>query len=61
MHAAARHGRKEHQSSKLGLGVQNIANKKPVLDDLDPTGRGFAFNLYDGYGRVPYLRYTQTF
>jgi iron complex outermembrane receptor protein len=46
---------------KIALGVQNVANRGPVLDSLDPTGRGFDFGLYDGYGRVPYLRYTQTF
>lgn len=45
----------------FALGVTNIADKDPVLDPLDPTGRGYDFNLYDGYGRVPYMRYTQTF
>lgn len=48
-------------NGKITLGVQNIANKDPILDPLDPTGRGFDFNLYDGYGRVPYVRYTQSF
>ncbi|MFN3964675.1 MAG: TonB-dependent receptor plug domain-containing protein [Silanimonas lenta] len=43
------------------LGAQNLLDKDPVLDPLDPTGRGFDFNLYDGYGRVPYFRYTQNF
>jgi iron complex outermembrane receptor protein len=43
------------------VGVNNIADKDPVLDPLDPTGRGYDFNLYDGYGRVPYVRYTQSF
>ena len=48
-------------NGKIALGVQNLANKGPVVDSLDPTGRGFDFGLYDGYGRVPYIRYTQTF
>ena len=46
---------------KITFGVQNVADKDPVLDPLDPTGRGYAFSLYDGYGRVPYVRYTQSF
>lgn len=48
-------------NGKIALGVQNVANKGPVIDSLDPTGRGFDFGLYDGYGRVPYIRYTQSF
>jgi iron complex outermembrane receptor protein len=43
------------------VGVQNVADKDPVVDPFDPTGRGFDFSLYDGYGRVPYIRYKQTF
>jgi iron complex outermembrane recepter protein len=46
---------------KLTLGVSNVLDKDPVTDPIDPTGRGFDFNLYDGYGRVPYFRYTQSF
>ena len=48
-------------NGKLAVGVTNAANKGPVLDPFDPTGRGFDFNLYDTYGRVPYVRYTQSF
>lgn len=48
-------------NGKITVGVQNIADKDPVLDPLDPTGRGYDMNLYDGYGRVPYVRYTQSF
>ena len=48
-------------NGRLTLGVQNLADKDPVLDPFDPTGRGYDFNLYDGYGRVPYFRYTQSF
>jgi iron complex outermembrane recepter protein len=48
-------------NGRITLGVQNVADKDPVLDPFDPTGRGFRFALYDGYGRVPYVRYTQSF
>lgn len=43
------------------VGVRNAGEKFP------PIGRGFIdsrdydFNLYDGFGRVTYFRYTQTF
>ncbi|MDZ4811212.1 MAG: TonB-dependent receptor [Pseudomonadota bacterium] len=46
---------------KLALGVTNVTDKGPVLDPFRPTGRPFDYNLYDGYGRVPYVRYTQSF
>lgn len=48
-------------NGRLTLGVTNLADKNPVLDPLQPTGRAYDFNLYDGYGRVPYVRYTQAF
>lgn len=48
-------------NGRLTFGVNNVADKDPVLDPFDPTGRGFDFSLYDGYGRVPYFRYTQSF
>lgn len=46
---------------KITLGVTNLLDKDPIQDPFDPTGRGFDFSLYDGYGRVPYVRYTQNF
>lgn len=48
-------------NGRLSLGVNNLTDKDPVLDPLDAGGRGFNFNLYDGYGRVTYINYTQTF
>ena len=48
-------------NAKLTLGVQNLGDKDPVVDPRDPTGRGFRFDLYNGYGRTPYFRYTQRF
>ncbi|GIX32217.1 MAG: outer membrane protein [Lysobacterales bacterium] len=44
---------------RITLGVQNLADKDPPLDPL--LDRGFDFDLYDGYGRIPYIRYTQQF
>jgi iron complex outermembrane receptor protein len=46
-------------NGKIILGVTNLADKDPPVDPFE--GRGFNFNLYDGYGRVPYVRYTQNF
>ncbi len=46
-------------NARMTVGVNNLANKDPILDNS--LGRGFNFSLYDGYGRVPYIRYVQTF
>jgi iron complex outermembrane recepter protein len=48
-------------NGRVTFGVQNAADKDPVLEPFDPTGRGYRMALYDGYGRVPYFRYTQSF
>jgi iron complex outermembrane receptor protein len=48
-------------NGRVTVGVTNAGNKAPVLDPFAPTGRPFDYNLYDGYGRVPYVRYTQNF
>jgi len=48
-------------NGKLALGVTNLADKDPPLDPLHSSTRGFNFSLYDAYGRVPYVRYTQNF
>ena len=46
-------------NGQITVGVDNVANKDPVLDNGE--GRGFNFSLYDGYGRIPYVRYKQNF
>lgn len=46
-------------NGQITVGVDNIANKDPVLDNGE--SRGFNFSLYDGYGRIPYVRYKQNF
>jgi iron complex outermembrane receptor protein len=46
-------------NGRITLGVDNVGDRDPVLDP--GQGRGFDFELYNGYGRVTYLRYTQNF
>ena len=46
-------------NGRVTLGVDNLLDKDPVLDP--GFGRGFNFGLYNGYGRITYLRYVQTF
>ncbi|NDY95572.1 TonB-dependent receptor [Wenzhouxiangella limi] len=46
-------------NGRITLGVDNLVDKDPVLDP--GQGRGFDFELYNGYGRITYLRYTQNF
>ncbi len=48
-------------NGKITLGVRNISGKEPILG-TDPDGsRDYNFDLYDGYGRTVYARYTQSF
>ncbi|WP_010179932.1 TonB-dependent siderophore receptor [Glaciecola sp. HTCC2999] len=44
---------------KVSVGSQNIGGKQPPLFAFG--GRDYNFNLYDGYGRYVYARYTQSF
>ena len=44
---------------RFSIGVDNVLNKDPVIDPGE--SRGFNFGLYNGYGRISYLRYTQSF
>ena len=43
----------------IALGMQNAFEKEPELIPYD--GRNYNFNLYDAYGRVSYIRFTQSF
>ena len=43
------------------VGVRNLGDKQPPIDLADPSSRQFNFSLYDSYGRVPYVRYEQSF
>ena len=45
--------------TKVSLGMQNAFAKEPQLSGFD--GRNYNFNLYDAYGRITYLRFSQSF
>ncbi|MGJ8662580.1 MAG: TonB-dependent receptor domain-containing protein [Marinicella sp.] len=42
--------------NQLTIGAKNIGEKYPPIN-----GRDYNFSLYDGFGRIVYARYTQTF
>lgn len=44
---------------QISVGAQNVFEKYPTIEDFD--GREYNYYLYNGYGRVAYVRYTQTF
>jgi len=46
-------------NGQISVGFDNLLDKDPVLDPGE--GRGFNFGLYNGYGRIAYLRYVQNF
>lgn len=46
-------------NGRISVGMDNVFDRDPVLDP--GNNRGFNFNLYNGYGRITYLRYVQTF
>lgn len=46
---------------KITVGAQNASNKMPPIGVGDQGSRQYDFNLYPGYGRIIYARYTQTF
>jgi len=46
-------------NGKITVGVNNVGGKEPPLFPFD--SREYNFNLYDGYGRTVYARYTQSF
>jgi iron complex outermembrane receptor protein len=46
---------------KITVGAQNLSNKQPPIGVGDQGSRQYDFNLYPGYGRIIYARYTQTF
>ena len=43
------------------LGVKNAGEKLPPVGQGNLSERAYDFNLYDGFGRIVYARYTQTF
>lgn len=48
-------------NGKITLGARNIGEKFPPLFLGNAGSRDYDFGLYDGYGRITYMRYTQTF
>ncbi|ACV27696.1 TonB-dependent receptor plug domain-containing protein [Kangiella koreensis] len=44
---------------QISVGAQNVFEKLPRLEPFD--NRDYNYYLYNGYGRVAYVRYTQTF
>lgn len=46
---------------QITVGVRNAGEKFPPIDQGNQGSRDYDFNLYDGYGRITYVRYTQTF
>jgi len=48
-------------NGKITLGAKNIGEKAPPIGLGQIRQREYDFNLYDGFGRITYLRYTQTF
>lgn len=46
-------------NGKFTIGAQNIGGKQPPL--FASGGREYNFDLYNGYGRVVYFNYKQTF
>lgn len=47
-------------NATITLGVNNVANKEPAFDQR-LGGSSYDSYLYDPWGRVPYVRYTQRF
>ena len=46
---------------KVTIGARNITDKEPPINVGSFGSRRYDFSLYDGYGRIVYARYTQTF
>ncbi len=46
---------------KFTVGVRNVGEKKPPIGLGFIDSRDYDFRLYDAYGRVTYVQYTQTF
>lgn len=46
---------------KFTVGVRNVGEKRPPVGKGFIDSREYDFNLYDAYGRITYVQYTQTF
>ncbi len=48
-------------NGRITVGAQNLWNRTPAIGLGAVGSRDYDFNLYDAYGRTPYIRYTQSF
>jgi iron complex outermembrane receptor protein len=48
-------------NGKITVGAQNVGDKAPPIGVGFTDGRDYDFNLYNGFGRITYVRYTQSF
>ena len=48
-------------NGKLTLGVRNIGDRAPPLNNVAFASPFYSNSQYDFYGRVPYVRYEQNF
>jgi iron complex outermembrane receptor protein len=48
-------------NGKVTIGIRNIGDRDPPLDNTLLSGPFYVNSLYDWYGRVPYVRYEQKF
>ncbi|PCJ46616.1 MAG: TonB-dependent receptor [Gammaproteobacteria bacterium] len=46
---------------RLTVGVRNAGEKRPPIGLGNTGSRDYDFTLYDAYGRITYVKYTQTF
>jgi iron complex outermembrane receptor protein len=48
-------------NGRFSFGVRNATEELPPIGLGNVGSRDYDFNLYDGYGRITYFRYTQSF
>ena len=48
-------------NADITVGAQNLFEKFPQLGVSSASGRGLDYTLYNAYGRISYVRYTQRF
>jgi iron complex outermembrane recepter protein len=48
-------------NGRITVGAQNLWNRQPAIGVGAFGSRDYNFDLHDGYGRITYVRYTQSF
>ncbi|MDX1460682.1 MAG: TonB-dependent receptor, partial [Xanthomonadales bacterium] len=46
---------------RLTVGAQNVLSRKPPVGVAESIARTYNFDLFNGYGRILYFRYTQVY